>query len=331
MVEDLQASNATAAPADAREANAVRETKPPALESKGGFDGFVERVRRVTPAFIVNNSSQLNLGSRAIADAMSMWSGLRKGSQSYPRFIAGGVALFAEILGVFYTEKEEDPALQARYQKASWPEYIWMKTRQAFDPKNHIMQTIGFTTVLNGVLTTVSGVNQSSRGKWSYESIQGAMTVLAGLVISYLPNRERAWQLASTIFFTRAPPSAMQAYQAYYHGYPDKNIAKGDWQQGAKFVLNQLANTIGVFYGGVKKLPDGTIVHIHAKVHNPLPDTSFSPPNAVADTAPGIVVREVAYDASPKPALQPNPTAQAGFVERVQAVSDVPSAAQVTS
>ena len=166
------------------------------------------------------------------------------------------------LISIFYKEKTISGDQEKNYKDMGLPKYVLTKTKEAFDPKNHILETNGLATILNGGFMAMSGISQSVHGKLSAEFWQGLMTTAAGLVMNYMPDRERAWQVAHGIFTVRAPVAGVQAYNAYFKGVPEKNIAKGDWQQAAKWVFNQASNVVAICYGGVKKLPDGSIIHI---------------------------------------------------------------------
>ena len=234
--------------------------------TRGGWQGMLNRfadgVRHITPAAIVNSGGQINFGIRAVADGFSVWSALREGSKSPPRLIASLITLTSEVLGTFFkdepiTEEESD-----RYRKQSWQEYFVTKTKQSMDPVRHIGEASGMALILNGFFTAVSGIRQSSPGMRSWEIWQGAFTTVAGIFMTYMPVRERAWQLSSLTFLARTPFAWLQARRAYGAGYPDMGVRAGDWQQGAKFFFNHLSTAFGFFYGGVHKNPDGTIVRI---------------------------------------------------------------------
>lgn len=254
---DVEGVHSEMQPLTAKPAHHLEEVKP-----KNSFDKFVAVVRKRTPDGFVNRGSQFNFGLKATADIMSVWSSVRKGSASPARLTASLITLFTEVLGVFYKEKGIPEDQEQKYKKMNAGEYLLQKTKEGFNPKDHILETVGLATIGNGIFTTISGLNQSVKTRVSWEIFQGIMTTAAGLIMSYWPNRERAWQISTAIFWTRAPVAGKQAYNAYYHGVPEKGIAKGDWQQAAKWVLNQTSNLFGVFFGGVRKLPDGTIVRI---------------------------------------------------------------------
>ena len=236
---------------------AKAEAKP-----RRNFDSFVAKVRAASPAWLVNNGSRMSLAFKGLADGLSVWSSLRKGSQSPWRLSASLTTLFSEVLGISFTEKGISEAQQQAYAKMSTWQYATTKVREAFNPKEHITETAGVALVANGLMMAMSGVSQSVKGRVSWEIAQGLMTSVAGAMLTFIPDRERAWQWAHGTFIARSVPAATHAYNAYYTGVPEKNIAKGDWQTAAKWVANQIANIIGTFFGGIKKLPDGSIVHI---------------------------------------------------------------------
>ena len=234
-------------------------------KTKGGFDNFVAWIRDKSPDWVVNNGSRFNFGFKAMADVMSLWSSVRKGSSSPARLVASVVTLFTELLGIGCAEKKITEEKQKEYSEMSVFRYGVVKTKEAFNPREHILETVGLATIANGIFTVISGVNQSVKTRLSWEILQGALTAVAGLFMTYMPDRERAWQISTGVFWTRAPVAGKQAWNAYKIGVPEKNIASGDWQQGAKWMLNQTSNLFGVVFGGVKKLPDGSIIHIGKK------------------------------------------------------------------
>ncbi|MEJ0009834.1 MAG: hypothetical protein WDN72_04495 [Alphaproteobacteria bacterium] len=268
--KDMPESPPAAASLPAMQPDAARDDDAPdadeAAPKRSGFNAWLDRnadgIRRATPAGIVNSGSQIKLGLQAGADTMSIWSAMRKGSSSPWRLVASVITLAGEGLGIVYKEKPYTVEERESYKRMSWPQYLGVKTLQAFHPKDHIGETVGLAFEFNGIFTALSGIAQSSKRSVSWEIFQGVMTTVAGACLSYMPNREKAWQLAIAAFWTRAPVSAQQSYVAYRYGYPDKNIAPGDWQQGAKWVLNQTSNLVGFVYGGIKKLPDNTIVRV---------------------------------------------------------------------
>jgi len=248
----------TKAEAKERKKSELRELR----HDSGVFNGTLTWIRRYTPNFVVNSGSQFNFAFKAAADTMSIWSSVRKGSASPARLVASLTTLGSELLGMVYKEKRITEKQDQYYDSLSKPGYIVEKIKEGLNPKDHILETVGLATIANGIFTTVSGILQSSKKRTSWETFQGMMTVAAGLCMSFIRDRERAWQWSTAMFWTRAPVAGKQAWDAYYHGFPDKNVAAGDWQQAAKWGLNQTSNVFGFLYGGVKKLPDGTIVHI---------------------------------------------------------------------
>ena len=246
---------------------AVPSTDAPTKKPRGNFDSFIAKVRDATPAWLVNSGTQISLGFKACADGLSVWSSVRKGSSSPWRLTGSLITLGAEILGTKIPEKKITEEKQQEYTQMSKWQYFVTKTREAFNPKEHIAETSGLALIINGFCVAMSGLKQSSKNKKSWEILQGAMTSVAGIIMNYMPDRERAWQIAHTTFMIRSVPAALQARDAWKFGFPEASppVAKGDWQQGAKWVLNQIANLFGTFYGGVKKLPDGSIEHIGKK------------------------------------------------------------------
>ena len=247
--------------------------------SSGGLrklmNDVADKVRRVTPTDIVNHGGQINFGMRAVADGFSVWSAIREGSKSPPRLIASLITLGSEVMGVFFKDNPITAEERDAYRKQSWSEYFFTKTKQSMDPVHHIGEASGMALMLNGLLTAISGIRQSTPAMRSWEIWQGVFTSVAGMFMTYMPVRERAWQLSSLTFVARTPFAWLQARRAYGYGYPDVGVKAGDWQQGAKFVMNQLSTAFGFFYGGVRKLPDGTIVRIEKKAE-PV-DATLSP------------------------------------------------------
>lgn len=236
----------------------------PVKKVSSRFDQFVAKVRDNSPAWLVNSGSQISLSFKGGADILSIWSSLRRGAYSPWRFAGSALTLFAEVLGAIIPEKKISEEKQEEYTHMSRWQYFKTKTREAFDPKNHIAETSGMALIVNGFCLAMAGLNQSSKKKISWEILQGMMTSAAGVIMNYMPDRERAWQVAHTTFMVRSIPAALQAQDAWKNGFPHakKPVPPGDWQQWGKWILNQIANIFGTLYGGVKKMPDGTIVHI---------------------------------------------------------------------
>lgn len=249
------------------------------------FDRFTDSVRRVTPAGLINNGSRINFGLKAIADSMGIASGL--GIVFHPNFrmdparrswsrVAANVPTFATLIpGIIYKEQPLSEEQIESYKQMSSMEYVGTKVKEAFHPKDHIVETVALATVANGVLTSVSGIGQSnfknfnafSAGSWkkiSMEFIMGAFTTVAGATLGLIPERQRAWQVSTAAFTWRIPFKATHAYTALKHGYPHANppVPKGDWFQMSNFVLQQTANIFGFFFAGIKKTEDGDIIRI---------------------------------------------------------------------
>lgn len=285
------------------------------------FDRVVHHVRDITPAAIVNSGSQVSLGMRALADLLSVSSSIRKGSASPNRLIASLITLGSELMGIVFKERSITVEKQQEYREMGTVQYVGTKTLEALNPRDYILETNGLATIINGVFTTRSGIHQSVKTRISWEILQGAITTVAGLFMLYMPNRERAWQISHGIFTLRAPVAGKQAWNAYTTGVPEKNIAKGDWQQGAKWFLNQAANGFAVFFGGVKKLPDGTVVSIGKEGSDELPATMMakkrahagtpvSPQQEIAatQTAPVTQVNAMVYEGQQHSTVTPNTT-----------------------
>ncbi|MCI5048838.1 MAG: hypothetical protein MRY32_00690 [Rickettsiales bacterium] len=224
--------------------------------------GLIAHVRDVTPAWIVNNGARYNFGVRLVGNLLGIWSGLRPGSESYPRAAAGLLQSVALTAGLVYNEKPMTRSEQERLNSMSVPEYVTTRVKNAFDPKNHITATVGLATLPNGFLHLWSGYRQHVPGKIQWEMVKGGLTILGGLALNMIPDQEKAWQVNSGIYMLRAPTSFMNAHRAYFHGVPEKNIAKGDWQQMGKLIMNQSSNVFGIFYGGVHKDEEGNIIHV---------------------------------------------------------------------
>ena len=264
-----------------------RDADASSAPASGGFrklmSDVADKVRRATPTDIVNSGGQINFGLRAVADGFSVLSALREGSKSPPRLIASLMTLSSEVLGVFFKDNPITAEERDQYRKQSWSQYFFTKTKQSLDPVHHIGETSGMALMLNGLFTSISGLRQSTPAMRSWEIWQGVFSAVAGIFMTYMPVRERAWQFSSLTFVARTPVAWLQARRAYSYGYPDVGVRAGDWQQGAKFVLNQLSTAFGFFYGGVHKLPDGTIVRV-ANNKNAASAAPSVPPLAVAES-----------------------------------------------
>ncbi|MCI5048839.1 MAG: hypothetical protein MRY32_00695, partial [Rickettsiales bacterium] len=222
------------------------------------WDTLADHVRHATPAIIVNNGARLVFGMRAIADAMSIKSGWQY--QSPLRAAASSISLAGLCMGLVFTEKPVSEEERESYKDMSAWEYIPLRLKHALNPMDHVTSTVGLATIPNGVLMAMSGMRQHVPGKVPWELIQGCMTVAAGSALNFLPDQERAMQLAHGIFTIRAPFAYAQADRAWRRGIPEKGIPAGDTGQMGKFFFNQLSNVGGFFYTGVIKRPDGTIV-----------------------------------------------------------------------
>ena len=244
----------------------VAKTKPK-KSRLAGFDSFVAKVRDASPAWLVNNGSRFCLAFKFSADGFSIASAVRDKSRSPWRLRASLVTAGAEVLGMIFPEKDISDEQRAGYRQMSPWKFFVTKTREALNPKDYITETIGLALIVNGAFMALAGRAQSSPGNKSWEILQGMMTTVAGVIMTYWPDRERAWQLAHSTFMARSIPAALQADTAYRKGYPNAKepAASGDWFQWAKWVLNQIANALGTLYGGVKKMPDGEILHIGMK------------------------------------------------------------------
>jgi hypothetical protein len=262
-----------AAPGNNAAAIAVAAT--PKKNRLAGFDTFVAKVRDASPAWLVNNGSRYCLGFKGSADILSVWSSIATGRKSPWRLAASLTTLGSEGLGLIYPEKDISDEQRASYRQMSPGQFVIAKTKEALNPRDYITESAGLALIVNGLFMSKSGINQSVfekalvNGKFkrniSPEIWQGMFTSVAGMVMTYWPDRERAWQISHTLFNVRTIPSAFQADRAFRFGVPEKNIKPGDWQQWGKLGLNTVANVLGTFYGGIKKLPDGEIVHIGMK------------------------------------------------------------------
>ncbi|GEM_PF-6373861 len=235
----------------------------------------IHSLRVATPASIINNGSRINFLLRATADVASMLSG---GLYNSPyRLIASGISLTGLGLGLVYKEKPNTEERQKRLENMPVGEYITMRIKDAFDPKNHIIATVGMATIPNGIFMALSGYKQRVPGKVAWEMYQGLMTVAAGLSLNFIPNQERAWQVATGIFIVRAPFAGIQAQTALKQGFPADHVTAprpfdmhpedwkappGDRLQWVKFILNQSCNVFGFIYGGIHKDEEGNIVSL---------------------------------------------------------------------
>ncbi len=228
------------------------------------IDNRIAKARDASPAWLVNNGSRLCLALKFSADGFSIASAQRRGSKSPWRLKASLVTMGAEVLGMIFPEKDISDEKRASYLKMSPLKFFGTKTVEALNPRDYITETSGLALIVNGAFMALSGKAQSSPGNRSPEILQGLMTSAAGMLMTYWPDRERAWQLAHTTFIARSVPALKQVHKAYYVGNPAATppVRPGDWYQGAKWVLNMGANFTGTLYGGVKKMPDGSILHI---------------------------------------------------------------------
>lgn len=227
-----------------------------------GFDRVTQAVRQATPAWIVNNGSRINFALKALADSMSIASSIRRGSEAPARLWANSITLASLIPGSLYQEKASSDAEDAAEAKLSPLAYVGRRLSYALNPRDHVVETVGVATILNGALTIASGAAQSSKRQLSWELVTGAFTMAAGGALTFLHDRQRAWQSWTAIFIGRTPFKVMQSEQAWNRGYTDRDIKPGDKYQGMNLAVQLFGNVFSTFYGGVKKLPDGSIVHL---------------------------------------------------------------------
>jgi hypothetical protein len=241
-----------------------------------GWDNFTDWVRKGSPAALVNNSPRAIFIMKIVADGFGILSGLGlfykggdpekiKKARSPLRVAANVISLSMLIPGTMYKEKPVSKEQEEEYEKMGFGEYLWTKLKHAFNPKDHIVETAALGMMINGILTVGSGLWQSIKKEPSEEIKQGLFTVAAGAAWGLIPNRERAWQVSTAIFTARIPTKYKQAHKAYYEGLPGKGVPKGDMFQMGNFILQQASNMLSIFYAGVKKLPDGTIVRLGKK------------------------------------------------------------------
>lgn len=241
------------------------QQQPEPQPTQGAFDRFADRVRQATPAWIVNNGTRINFALKALADGTGILSSVRRGSESPARLIANSVTLATLIPGSIYSEKVPTQDEMAREKEMGLIPYMGHRIKSAFNPKEHVVEMVGLATMANGALTVLSGVNQSSRRQLSWELVTGAFTMMAGGALTFMQDRQRAWQSWTAIFLGRTPFKLMQSEQAYSRGYVDRNIRPGDKYQGLNLGIQLFGNVFSTFYAGVKKNPDGTITHLGAK------------------------------------------------------------------
>jgi len=241
--------------------------KPKKPEPQGIAAHFVDRwdhltdvVRNYSPASVVNHGTKIVFALRAIADGMSVYSGLQYSSK--PRAAASLISLGGLCLGLVFDEDPISPEERESYSRMGYSEYIPLRLKQAFDPVHHVTSTVGLATIPNGVLMAISGARQRVPGKTPWELYQGLMTIAAGASMNFIPDQERAMQTAAGIFTIRSPFAFMQATKAWKVGVPEKGVPAGDIGQMGKFVFNQASNIAGFFYAGVEKMPDGRILTI---------------------------------------------------------------------
>jgi len=276
---------------------------PPDHEVVRGFDRVTRAVREATPAWIVNNGTRINFALKALADSVSIASALRPGSGSPARLAANVITLGTLIPGTIYEEKPNSEAVDAAEQHMGTMDYIGHRLKYALNPRDHVVETVGAATMLNGMLSMVSGAMQSSKRQLSWELVTGALTVVAGGALTFMHDRQRAWQSWTGIFLGRTPFKLLQSEQAWNRGYTDRDIRPGDKYQGMNLAVQLAGNVFSTFYGGVKKLPDGSIVHLGAPGEQKLAAryTNGEPQNTLTQVdshqraiAPAIPTMEVA-------------------------------------
>ena len=267
----------------------TQENTPPADKNstfilKRLWDGFVDKSREITPASVINNGSRVNFGLKAVADSMGIASALgvritkdksKQGVKSWPRFIANVITSSTLVPGVLYKEKPVDDDDIKRYQNMGTLEYVGTKIKQAFNPRDYVVETVSLATFLNGLFTSYAGIKQSNFSgihplhmkSWknvSFEVVQGALTSIAGAALGLIPSRERAWQVSTAVFMWRIPVKYAQAHTALFKGYPNANppVPKGDPFQMINFGLQQTSNIFGMLFAGIKKTEDGQIIRL---------------------------------------------------------------------
>jgi hypothetical protein len=252
------------------------------------WSGVVDNVRHVAPEWAVNNSSQVNFALRGIGDWLSISSGNRpkaiyntetweiiryeKAKASSPwRKKAGAISLVSLAAGVVFPERQISEEEKDHYKQMSYGEFIPLRMKQAFMPWDNVLATVGLGTIANGYCTMRSGIEQwpslpkgvkltpgRAMRQVPFEFTMGALTMLAGGIMQFMPDQEKAWQLSTSVFLWRIPAAFGQAHRAMFHGIPEKQVAPGDWQLMTKFGLQQASNVFGMFFGGVEK-HDGVI------------------------------------------------------------------------
>ena len=123
--------------------------------------------------------------------------------------------------------------------------------------------------MINGALVFASGLLQSSHKRVSLEVVLGAMSAAAGAALTFMPDREKAWQLLTGLYIARIPVKERHTKYAQEGLY--KNTTPGDNWQRTSFTMSLLASVFGFFYSGVKKMPDGQIVHLGKDEHTVAP------------------------------------------------------------
>jgi hypothetical protein len=265
-MSDLNETGAGPQPlAQAPNSPATAQAIAPPTEHRHWWDGMTDAVRRATPAAIVNNGARINFGCRLVGDSMGAASALRPGSASPLRLVAYLFTIPTLFLALFYKEKPVDKAQLDDYRQMSHLQYGITKLKQAFDPKNHVSETTGLATMLNGLFVMGSGIMQSSRQRMSLEVVLGGLTTAAGAALTFMPDREKAWQLLTTLYIARIPVKERHTKYAQEGLY--KNTRPGDNLQRTGFTMSLLASIFGFFYSGVKKMPDGQIIHLGKDEH----------------------------------------------------------------
>lgn len=224
-----------------------------------GWSDIANAVRINSPDVLLNHGTQVLFGLQVAANLLGIY-GVNKFYTYVPELAYKKAAMNASAwsslvtngIGVVFEEKPLTVEDRTRYDNMSWLEYIPRRTLQALMPWDHVGATVSMGMMYGGV-TGMIGAPSAAMG------IKNGLTTLGGAMLCYDPDRERAWQNSSGVFFLQKLFSVNNAYQSYTTGWPDKGIAAGNWTDAAKLSLNQLSNVVGVLYGGVHVDKHGNI------------------------------------------------------------------------
>ncbi len=224
-----------------------------------GWAGITNAIRINSPDMLLNHGTQVLFGIQVAANALGIY-GVHKFYTYTPELAYKKAAMNASAwsslvtngIGVVFEEKPMTVEDKTRYEKMSWLEYIPRRTLQALMPWDHVGATVSMGMMYGGITGMIGAPDM-------FMGAKNGLTTLGGAMLCYDPDRERAWQNSSGVFFLQKLFSVNNAYRSYSTGWPDKGIAPGNWTDAAKLSLNQLSNVVGLVYGGVHVDKDGNI------------------------------------------------------------------------